>query len=84
MSERADRLRQMLDESGIEHQDFDKGGRTQTMWQAPDGLRHFCYETAANPAKTAKLMVSWFPTPEQAIAATFDAHAERLRGEGEC
>lgn len=83
MSERADRLRQMLDELGIEHSDFDKGGRTQTMWQAPDSLQHFCYETAANPAKTAQLKISWFPTPEQAISATIDAHAERLRGEGE-
>ena len=83
MSEKADRLRQMLDEAGIEHQDYDKGDRTQTMWEAPDGFRHLCYETAANPAKTARLTVSWFPTPEQAIAATFDAQPSRLREEGE-
>lgn len=83
MSEKADRLRQMLDELGIEHFDFDKGGRTQTMWESLDNNRHINYETFDNPAKTAKLTVSWFPTPEQAIAATIDAHDGRMRGEGE-
>ena len=52
---------------------YDKGGRTQTQWAAPDGTRHFTYETYNNPSKTAKLVISWFPTPEQAIAATLGA-----------
>lgn len=67
---RATELREKLDALGIEHFDYDKGGRTQTMWEATDGKRHFTYETQDNPAKTAKLVISWFPTPEQAIAAT--------------
>ena len=71
-----ERLRKLLDERGIEHFDYDKGGRTQTQWEAPDGKRYFTYGTYNNPAKTAKLVISWFPTPEQAIAATL--------GNGEC
>ena len=67
---RTTELREKLDELGIEHFDYDKGGRTQTMWESPEGMRHFTYETAANPAKTAKFIIGWFPTPEQAIAAT--------------
>lgn len=63
-------LRVKLDELGIEHFDYDKGGRTQTQWEAPDGERHFTYETSNNQAKTARLVIAWFPTPEQAIAAT--------------
>ena len=71
-----ERLRAMLDELNIKHFDFHKGGWTQTQWEAPDGNRHFTYETYDNPAKTAKLVISWFPTPEQAIEATL--------GRGEC
>ena len=67
---RTTELREKLDELGIEHHDFDKGGRTQTMWKSLEDTRHFTYETAANPAKTARLVIEWFPTPEQAIAAT--------------
>lgn len=67
---RTTELREKLDALGIEHFDYDKGGRTQTMWESPEDMRHFTYETAANPAKTAKLIIEWFPTPEQAIAAT--------------
>lgn len=67
---RTTELREKLDALGIEHFDYDKGGRTQTMWESSEGMRHFTYETAANPAKTAKLIIGWFPTPEQAIAAT--------------
>ena len=72
-------LRKKLDALGIEHFDFDKGGRTQTMWESPtpDDMRHFCYETAANPAKTSRLTISWFPTPDQAIAATLGSERER-------
>ena len=70
-------LREKLDELGIEHFDYDKGGRTQTMWESPEDMRHFTYETAANPAKTAKLIIEWFPTPEQAIAATLGNNRER-------
>lgn len=73
---RTTELREKLDVLEIEHFDYDKGGRTQTQWEAPDGKRHFTYETYNNPAKTAKLVISWFPTPEQAIAATL--------GSGEC
>lgn len=70
-------LREKLDALGIKHFDYDKGGRTQTMWESPgDDTRHFTYETVANPAKTAKLVIEWFPTPEQAVAATF--------GSGKC
>ena len=65
-----DELRKLLEEHGIKHFDYDKGGRTQTQWAAPDGTRYFTYETYDNPSKTAKLVISWFPTPEQAIAAT--------------
>ena len=65
-----DELCKLLEEHGIKHFDYDKGGRTQTQWAAPDGTRHFTYETYNNPSKTAKLVISWFPTPEQAIAAT--------------
>lgn len=65
-----DELRRMLDESGIKHFDYSKSGWSQTQWEAPDGNRHFTYETYNNHAKTAKLVISWFPTPEQAIAAT--------------
>ena len=72
----ATELREKLDALGIEHFDFDKGGRTQTMWESPDSNRHFNYETFNNEAKTSKLTISWFPTPEQAIAATL--------GAGEC
>ena len=68
MSE-SDRLRAMLDELGIEHHDYDKGGRTQTLWEAPDAERYFCFETEAD-SKTSRLTISWFPTAEQAIAAT--------------
>lgn len=71
-----DELRKLLEEHGIKHFDYDKGGRTQTQWAAPDGTRHFTYETYNNPSKTAKLVISWFPTPEQAIAATL--------GRGKC
>ena len=67
---RAIELREKLDELGIEHFDYDKGGRTQTMWESPGDMRYLTYETAANPAKTAKLIIEWFPTPEQAVAAT--------------
>ena len=67
---RTTELREKLDELGIKHFDYDKGSRTQTMWESPEGMRHFTYETNANPAKTAKLVIEWFPTPEQAIAAT--------------
>lgn len=69
-------LRRMLDERSIKHFDYSKSGWSQTQWEAPDGNRHFTYETYNNPAKTAKLVISWFPTPEQAIAATL--------GNGEC
>ena len=83
---RTTELREKLDELGIEHFDYDKGGRTQTMWESPEGMRHFTYETAANPAKTAKLIIGWFPTPEQAIAATLggDRHhyEQRITGDG--
>ena len=65
-----DDLRRLLDERGIKHFDYSKGGWSQTQWEAPDGNRHFTYETYNNPAKTAKLVISWLPTPEQAIAAT--------------
>jgi len=74
---RATELREKLDALGIEHFDYDKGGRTQTMWEATDGKRHFTYETQDNPAKTAKLVISWFPTPEQAIAAMMGSERER-------
>ena len=69
-----DELRKLLEEHGIKHFDYDKGGRTQTQWAAPDGTRYFTYETYDNPSKTAKLVISWFPTPEQAIAATLGSH----------
>ncbi|MBR2804122.1 MAG: hypothetical protein IKE20_03120 [Eggerthellaceae bacterium] len=74
---RAIELREKLDESGIEHFDYDKGGRTQTMWESPEDMRYFTYETAANPAKTARLIIEWFPTPEQAIAATLGSEREK-------
>lgn len=67
---RTTELREKFDALGIEHFDYDKGDRTQTMWEAPDGKRHFTYETSDNPAKTARLVIAWHPTPEQAIAAT--------------
>lgn len=67
---RTTELRDKLDALNIEHFDYDKGGRTQTQWEAPDGKRHFTYETSNNPAKTARLVIAWHPTPEQAIAAT--------------
>jgi len=70
MIESIEKLREKLDALGIEHFDYDKGGRTQTMWESPDGKRHFTYETSDNPAKTARLVIAWHPTPEQAIAAT--------------
>lgn len=63
-------LREKLGALGIKHFDYDKGGRTQTQWEAPDGKRHFTYETSNNPAKTARLVIAWHPTPKQAIAAT--------------
>ena len=73
---RTTELRGKLDALDIEHFDYDKGGRTQTQWEAPDGKRHFTYETSGNPAKTARLVIAWHPTPEQAIAATLgDKHA---------
>lgn len=74
---RTTELREKLDALGIEHFDYDKGGRTQTMWESPEDMRHFTYETAANPAKTAKLIIEWFPTPEQAIAATLGSEREK-------
>lgn len=75
---RTTELREKLDSLGISHFDYDKGGRTQTLWEAPDGKRHFTYETSNNPAKTARLVVAWYPTIEQAIAATLgDTRAER-------
>ena len=77
MSE-SDRLRAMLDELGIEHHDYDKGGRTQTLWEAPDMERYFCFETEAD-SKTSRLTISWFPTAEQAIAATLGS--DRLTAE---
>jgi hypothetical protein len=66
----ATELREKLDALGIEHFDFDKGGRTQTIWESPDRNCNFEYETFDNEATTSKLTISWFPTPEQAIAAT--------------
>ena len=75
---RTTELREKLDELGIEHFDYDKGGRTQTMWESPGDMRHFTYETAANPAKTAKLIIEWFPTPEQAIAATLGSVPDEI------
>ena len=78
-----DRLREMLDALNIEHFDYDKGGRTQTQWEAPDGKRHFTYETSNNPAKTARLVIAWHPTPEQAIAATLGAHSKRQSKTGD-
>ena len=76
-----ERLREMLDALNIEHFDYDKGGRTQTQWEAPDGKRHFTYETSNNPAKTARLVIAWHPTPEQAITATLGGRltAEQVR-----
>ena len=74
-----DKLRELLEEHGIKHFDYDKGGRTQTQWAAPDGTRYFTYETYNNPSKTAKLVISWFPTPEQAIAATLGRRDCKLR-----
>lgn len=74
---RTTELREKLDVLGIEHFDYDKGGRTQTQWEAPDGKRHFTYETSNNPAKTARLVIAWFPTPEQAIAATLGSEREK-------
>ena len=87
---RTTELREKLDELSIEHFNYDKGGRTQTQWEAPDGKRHFTYETSDNPAKTARLVIAWHPTPEQAIAATLgseriaelEAENERLRKAG--
>ena len=67
---RTTELREKLDSLSIEHFDYDKGGRTQTQWEAPDGKRHFTYETSGSPAKTVRLVIAWHPTPEQAIAAT--------------
>ena len=65
-----DELRRMLDERGIRHFDYAKSGWSQTQWEAPDGNRHFTYNTYDNEAKTAKLVIAWFPTPAQAIEAT--------------
>ena len=79
---RTTELREKLDELSIEHFNYDKGGRTQTQWEAPDGKRHFTYETSDNPAKTARLVIAWHPTPEQAIAATLGSGtltAEQVR-----
>lgn len=81
-SKTATELREKLDALGIEHHDFDKGGRTQTMWEAPDRNRHFTFETFDNQAKTAKLTISWFPTPEQAIAATLGSDREKAYDAG--
>ena len=67
---RATELREKLDELGIKHFDFDRGGRTQTTWESPDGKRHITYETVANPAKTAKRTASWFFPSEQVITVT--------------
>ncbi len=78
---RTTELRDKLDVLNIEHFDYDKGGRTQTQWEAPDGKRHFTYETSNNPAKTARLVIAWHSTPEQAIAATLGSDMEsELRG----
>lgn len=73
---RTTELREKLDALGIKHFDYDKGGRTQTQWEAPDGKRHFTYETSNNSAKTARLVIAWHPTPEQAIAATLGSDRE--------
>ena len=63
-------LREKLDALGIVHFDYDKGDRTQTLWKSPEDTCYFTYETVANPDKTARLVIEWFPTPEQAIAVT--------------
>ena len=77
-----ERLREMLDALNIEHFDYDKGGRTQTQWEAPDGKRHFTYETSNNPAKTACLVIAWHPTSEQAIAATLGSDRDKVYDAG--
>ena len=81
MSERAEKLRQVLDKLDIEHSDFDSGGRTKTIWQTTDA--HIWYETAENPEKPAKLTISWSPTPGHEIAATFDVQPEQLIVKGD-
>ena len=77
MPSATEQLRHLLYERGIKHFDYDKLSRKETRWESPDGERYLAYTEYNNPEKTTKLTIQWFPTPEDAIAATLGERPRR-------